>query len=83
MGRIKSNYTPSKVEKKNVFLQMFDLWKADVNWNKHTEKDKKICICFSLSLSALIVFGHSWVAIPVLIGMIVSISYMNDLDVEE
>lgn len=83
MGRIKSNYTPSKVEKKNVFLQMFDLWKADVNWNKHTEKDKKICICFSLSLSALIVFGHSWVAIPVLIGMIVSIAYMNDLDVEE
>lgn len=83
MGRIKSNYYHSKGAKKNVISQMLDLWKTDVNWYKHTEKDKEICICFSLSLSSLIVFGHSWLAIPALIGMIVSIAYMNDLDVEE
>lgn len=81
MGRIKSNFYPFIGTKKNVFLQILDLWKTDVSWHKHTEKDKKICICFSLSFSALIVFGHSWLAIPALIGIIISISFINDLDV--
>lgn len=82
MEKTKNNYS-SKRAKKNVFLQMIDLWKIDVNWHKHTKKDKKVCIGFGLSFSALIMFGCSWLAIPAIIGLVYCLSHMKDLNVEE
>lgn len=70
-------------EKKNVFAQMIDLWKKDVNWNRFSVKDKKVCIWFGMSLVAMIVFGHTLLFIPAAISMVCSLGSLNKINVEE
>ena len=79
----KSKVSPKSGEKKNVFSQMIDLWKTDVNWENHTDKDRKICISFAVSLSSVLVFCHTWLVIPAIISLICSFASLNDLKVEE
>lgn len=79
----KSNVSPKSGEKKNVFSQIIDLWKTDVNWNSHTGKDRKVCIWFAVSLSSVLVFCHTWLVIPAIISLVCSLANLNDLKVEE
>ena len=83
MERTKSNVSPRKGEKKNVFAQMLGLWKEDVNWNSYTEKERKVCIWFGLSFCALLVFGQTWIVFPVAASLLASLSKMDGLNMEE
>lgn len=83
MGCTKSNNTPKVGEKKNAFVELVDLWKRDVNWESHTDKSRKICIGFGISLTAVMVFCHTWLFIPAIIGFVSYLSSMKDLNVEE
>ena len=83
MGCTKSNKASKVVVKKNVFIELIDLWKRDVNWESHTDKGRKICIGFGISLTAVMVFCHTWLFIPTVIGLVFCISNLKDLNVEE
>lgn len=83
MGCTKSNKSPKVGVKKNVFIELIDLWKQDVNWDGHTEKGKKNCICFGISLTAVIVFCHTWLIIPAVIGLAYSLSSLKDINMNE
>lgn len=63
MEKTKSNYS-SKRAKKNIFLQMIDLWKKDVNWHKHTKKRQESLywvwpLIFSLDYVRLLLACHT------------------------
>lgn len=79
----KSNVSPQNGEKKNVLTQMLDLWKTDVNWDSHTENDKKVCIWFGLSLAAMFALSSTWLVIPATISMACSLGSLNKINVEE
>ncbi len=79
----KSNVSPKNGEKKNVFAQMFDLWKTDVNWNDHTEKDRKVCIWFGMSLAAMFALSNTWLVVPATISMLFSLGSLYKVNVEE
>ena len=79
----KSKKSPKVGEKKNTFIELIDLWKRDVNWENNTDKSKKICIGFGISLTAVMVFCHTWLFIPAIIGFICCLSCMKDLNMEE
>lgn len=83
MERTKSNVPPTGGVKRNVFAQLLDLWKTDVNWNSYTEKDRKVCIGFSISLTAVMVFCQTWLFIPAIIGLVCCLYSLKDLNVEE
>ena len=83
MERTKSNTSPISGEKKNVFCQMIELWKADVKWNNHTEKERKVCIWFALSLVAVLTLAHTWLLVPALVSMVCCLGCLKDLKVEE
>lgn len=83
MGCTKSNKSPKVGVKKNVFIELIDLWKRDVNWGSHTDKGRKICIGFGISLSAVMAFWHTWIIIPSFIGLVYCLYNMEDLNVEE
>lgn len=83
MGCTKSNKSPKVGEKKNAFIELVDLWKHDVKWNSHTEKSRKICIGFGISLTAVMVFCQTWLFIPAIIGLVYCLSSLKDLNVEE
>lgn len=79
----KSKKSPKVREKKNTFIELIDLWKRDVNWKSHTDKSRKICIGFGISLIAVMVFCHTWLFIPAIIGLLCCLSSLKDLNVEE
>lgn len=79
----KSNGSPSKGGKKNIITQLFDLWKKDVNWNKHTEKGRFICIILGISIAVLFFAGSTVLAIPAIIGIVYTLVCVNELKVEE
>lgn len=79
----KSNKSPKVGVKKNAFIELIDLWKRDVNWESHTDKSRKICIGFGISLTAVVAFGHTWLFIPAIIGLLCCLSSLKGLNVEE
>lgn len=79
----KSNKAPKVGVKKNAFIELIDLWKRDVNWESNTDKSRKICIGFGISLTAVMVFCHTWLFVPAIIGLVCSLSNLKDLNVEE
>lgn len=79
----KSNVSPKNGEKKNVFAQILDLWKTDVNWDSHTDKDRKVCIWFGLSLTSMIALAHTWLIIPAAISLVCSLGSLSKINVEE
>lgn len=83
MGCTKSNKSPKVGEKKNAFLELVDLWKQDVNWKSNAKSNRKICIGFGISLTAVMVFCHTWLFIPAIIGLLSCLSSLKDLNVEE
>ena len=83
MGCTKSNKSPKVGVKKNAFIELVDLWKRDVNWESYTDKGRKICIGFGISLTAVMVFCHTWLFIPAIIGLLCCLSSLKDLNVEE
>lgn len=83
MGCTKSNNAPKVGEKKNAFVELVDLWKQDVNWKSNAKNNRKICIGFGISLTAVMVFCHTWLFIPAIIGLLCSLSSLKDLNVEE
>lgn len=83
MERTKSNIPPTGGVKRNVFAQLLDLWKTDVNWNSYTEKDRKVCIWFALSFVATMLLAHTWLFIPALVSLVCSLGSLKDLNVEE
>lgn len=83
MEYTKSNVSPKNGEKKNVFIQMIDLWKKDVNWKTHADKDRKVCIWFAISFCSVLVFCNTWLVAPAVISLICSLANLNDVKVEE
>ena len=83
MGCTKSNKSPKVGEKKNAFVELVDLWKQDVNWKSNAKNNRKIFIGFGISLTAVMVFCHTWLFIPAIIGLLCCLSSLKDLNVEE
>lgn len=83
MGCTKSNKSPKVGEKKNAFVELVDLWKQDVNWKSNAKNNRKICIGFGISLTSVMVFCHTWLFIPAIIGLLCCLSSLKDLNVEE
>lgn len=79
----KSNGSPSKEGKKNIFTQLSDLWKSDVNWNNHTDKEKIICIVLGICMAVLFSFGSTVLAIPAIVGIVYSLRGLVEFKVEE
>lgn len=83
MEQTKSNENLKRDVKENIFHHLSDLWKADVNWNKLSTKNKNTCIWFGLSFCSLLVFCHTWLVIPSAISLICSIVSIEGVNVEE
>lgn len=83
MGCTKSNKSSKVGVKKNAFIELIDLWKRDVNWESHTDKGRRICIGFGISLTAVMVFCQTWLFIPAIIGLLCCLSSLKDVNVEE
>ena len=83
MERTKSNVYPISGEKKNAFNQMIELWKADVNWNNHTKKERKVCIWFGISAATVLCLLHTWLVVPAFISTAVAATKLGGINVEE
>ena len=78
-----SNKSPKVGVKKNAFIELIDLWKRDVNWESHTDKGRIICIWFSLSFCAILIFSCTWMSILSIISLVWSTTKLKHVKVEE
>lgn len=83
MKHAKSKFPSKRNGSENVFIQMYDLWKTDVNWDGYSPKEKRIIIWFGLSFVAMIILSCTWLFFPAAINFGCSLGCMKHIDVKE
>lgn len=77
MEHIKSNEKLKKLMKRNVFYQLLETWKKDVDWYRKTKKEKAIIYWFVLSFFVALGTCTTIMFVPALTNFLFSLHAMN------
>lgn len=83
MERTKSNYSSVREDGSNAISQIVNLWKKDVNWQRMSSLDRKVCIWFGVSVTATLFLLHTWLVVPALISTAVAATKLGGINIEE
>lgn len=79
-SRTKSNDLKETIMKKHVLL--FDIL-TGVKSSKLTTRQKLSCVCFGLSIAAIMIAGASWLTLPALVALFYFSVQIKNIDIEE
>lgn len=66
-----------------IMKEMISLWKNDANWSTQSRKGKASAAWFAISLCLVLVAGLSWLTIPALVSLALSIITLKNVEVSE
>lgn len=83
MERTKSKENPENVDAGRMSSNIFEVWKADINWSGLSKKDRNICICFALSFCSVFLLWGTWLTLPSIGLLAMAASNLYKVPLEE